>query len=50
MPSHNCAPMDLLKKHRPRRLVDKFEGLDTGVNRYLARATATVAGRVEFGH
>jgi len=41
MSSQNCAPMDLLKKHRPRRLADKFEGLNAEVNRYLARAIAT---------
>jgi DNA polymerase III gamma/tau subunit len=41
MPSQNCATHDLLKRQQPRRLADKFGGLDAAVDRYLARAIAT---------
>lgn len=37
----DCANYDLLRKHQPRRLGDKFEGLDSNVNRAIARGIAT---------
>jgi DNA polymerase III gamma/tau subunit len=36
----DCATRDLLSKYQPRRLADKFDRMESNVNRYLARAIA----------
>lgn len=35
-----CAQSDLLKKYQPRLLEEKFDGLESGVNRFLASSIA----------
>ena len=41
MPIQNCAVTDFARKHQPRRLSEKFGGLDVAANRFFANAIAT---------
>lgn len=36
----DCATRDLLSMYQPKRLTDKFDAMDSNVNRFLARGTA----------
>ncbi len=39
--SDDCAPHDMVRDYQPRKLADKFDGLDSSVDRYIAKAIAT---------